>query len=110
MDQVAGEVVKWAVPALLGALVGLAGRAIRMLRRRGEREEAEAVAVREGVRSLLRCEIVRAHKEFVVRGEPMTLDDLEYLSKTYGAYHALGGNGTGTRLWEDIKATEIREA
>lgn len=99
MEDMLSEAVKWAVPAALGAIAALVGGLWRQNR-----------AVREGLRSLLRCEIVKAHKEYVVRGDPMSLEDLEYVGKTYEAYHALGGNGTGTRLWKDIEATEIREA
>lgn len=99
MGQVLSEAVGWAVPAALGAVAALACGLWRQVR-----------ALRDGMRSLLRCEIVRAHKEYVVRGEPMSLEDLEYVAKTYESYHALGGNGTGTRLWRDIEATEIREA
>jgi hypothetical protein len=104
--------VQWAVPAALGAVAGWLGRALRQARSKaGERERAEAAelaAIRDGMRSLLRCEIVRQHREHAVRGEPMTLADREYIDKTYRSYHELGGNGTGTRLYDELMALPIK--
>ena len=39
----------------------------------------------------------------------ITLDEMDNLDCIYEAYHALGGNGTGTRLYERCKALRLKE-
>ncbi len=60
-------------------------------------------------RTLLRNELVRAHRDWVEDKGYITLEGLEYVDETYEEYHAKGGNGSGTRLWEDIHKLPIRE-
>lgn len=91
------------VSAAVGALVAAAGRA--RAARRDERGLDRAIG--DGVRSLLRCELVRQHREHCIRGEPMTLEDREYVERTYESYHALGGNGTGTRIYEELMDLDL---
>ncbi|SEO97588.1 hypothetical protein [Denitrobacterium detoxificans] len=81
-------------------------------RRRDERaaEEAEKrEAERMALRALLRNELVRMHREWVETKGYITLEALEYARQTYEAYHAIGGNGTGTKLFEDMEALQIKE-
>lgn len=60
-------------------------------------------------RLLLRNELVSAHREWVEEKGYITLEALEYVDETYACYHDRGGNGSGTRLWEDIHNLPIRE-
>ena len=54
-------------------------------------------AMREGMRTLL-----RQHHRYVVKAEPCPIEIKEQSTRIYEAYHALGGNGTGTRLYKEI--------
>lgn len=49
------------------------------------------------------AEIVRAFQRHVEDGKPMTLEEMAHLDACYEAYHANGGNSTGTMLYERIK-------
>lgn len=60
-------------------------------------------------RALLRNELVRAHREWVEEKGWITLEALEFIDETYDEYHGRGGNGSGTRLWEDIHRLPIME-
>mgnify|MGYP003103046760 CR=1 FL=1 len=102
MPDIMGPAATWAVTGALSAAVGFLSARLkaRRGRDRDERERMESLCC--GVRSLLRCELVRQHREHCVRGEPLTLEDREYVDRTYEAYHALGGNGVGTRLHEEL--------
>jgi hypothetical protein len=62
-----------------------------------------------GVRSIIRAELVRAHREWVEEKGYITLEAREYVQRTYESYHALGGNGVGTTLYNDLMALPIRE-
>lgn len=60
-------------------------------------------------RALMRNELVRAHREWVEEKGWITLEALEFIDETYDEYHSRGGNGSGTRLWEDIHRLPIME-
>lgn len=66
-------------------------------------------AQQDGIRTLLRNELVRLHRDLVEAQGWCTLEDKEYVERTYIAYHELGGNGTGTVLYEDIMALPIKD-
>lgn len=66
-------------------------------------------AMYEGVKTLLRNELVDAHREYVQERGEISLEALEYVEDTYRCYHAMKGNGSGTKLWEDIKALPIKD-
>lgn len=56
----------------------------------------------EGVKALLHDRIYSEYNECLKKGYA-TVDDIENLEHLYKPYHALGGNGTGTELFERIK-------
>ena len=58
---------------------------------------------REFEMSMQWAEIVRAFQRHVEDGKPISLEEMEHLDKCYEAYHASGGNSTGTLLYERIK-------
>lgn len=93
VEEVAQQVMLWCVTGALGALSGWAVSTLR--RQRGEDE-----AMRQGMRSLLRGEIVRTHHEGVRDGH-VTTGDKDVMERTYDAYHALGGNGVATRYHDE---------
>ena len=66
-------------------------------------------AQQDGIRTLLRNELVRLHRDLVEAQGWCTLEDKEYAERTYIAYHELRGNGTGTVLYEDIMALPIKD-
>ena len=65
---------------------------------------SQVMASRNGVRALLRAEIIRVYNKYH--------DDLHYcpiyvkqsIEDVYKQYHALHGNGVGTKLYEEIMA------
>lgn len=48
-------------------------------------------------------EIIRLeHRDYMDRGY-IDSDELEHCEKVYELYHALGGNGSGTRMMDDLR-------
>ena len=48
-------------------------------------------------------EIIRLeHRDFMRQGW-VDNDELEHIEKVYELYHALGGNGSGTRMMDDLR-------
>jgi len=55
-----------------------------------------------GVRALLRNEIIASYNHYMTK-EYIPIYAMENVSEMYHAYHCLGGNGTITKLVEEIK-------
>lgn len=57
--------------------------------------------IENGLRSLLRAEIIRSHEKYMDR-EYCPVYAREALTRIYESYHALGGNGTMTELYKQV--------
>lgn len=70
----------------------------------------ELASVKMGVQALLRDRIIQACNHYMDK-EYCPIYALENIEKMYKEYHNLGGNGTITKLVEDIRElpTEKRE-
>ncbi|MBI0089142.1 hypothetical protein H3T86_00190 [Bifidobacterium sp. W8113] len=101
------DVLGWVVPILLSGLVGWLSKSLTHQREaeraRDEAQEARARAMQEGLRTLLRAELLEIHAKHVPLGR-IPVADMEETDRVYRAYHSLGGNGAGTKLYEEIKA------
>lgn len=72
--------------------------------------QGKVKALENGMLSLLRAEIIRQHDKYTDRGNcPIYAKDA--LEKAYNAYHALGGNGTITKIYKETMAlpNDIKE-
>lgn len=63
--------------------------------------------IKDGVLAILHNKIYTLGKLYIAQ-RYITLDDLDDFKHLYEAYHALGGNGTGTDIYERVRALEIR--
>lgn len=84
----------WALTGVLGALAGWTMSTLK-------KERGESAALKAGIRSLLRSEIMRMHHQGVRENFASTLDK-EIMSRNYNSYHNLGGNDVGTQLYEEF--------
>lgn len=105
IETVITTAIAAAVSAFIGALVAaVIGRV-----KRGAQVSADTQkAIAAGIKTLLRNELVASHREWVEEKGYIKLEALEYIEDTYNCYHALKGNGSGTKLWEDIKALPVK--
>lgn len=60
-----------------------------------------------GTKLILLYMLQRLHTEYMYQGY-VTYEQQTRFKEIYDAYHDLGGNDYGTRMWEDIKKIEIR--
>ena len=79
----------------------------KRLAKRIKAQEAERIAMRTGLLAILHDRLYQACMHYLDKG---CIDDdaLENLENLYTSYHALGGNGTGTELYNRAKALPIR--
>lgn len=101
MEQIIYPLIVWAVCGIAGFVIGLArGR----LKKHTDREDADRKmmeALCDGMRSLLRNKLVEDHHDMLKNGG-CTLLEKEVADRNYKPYHALGGNGLGTQMYEEI--------
>lgn len=97
MEQLADAAVRWAVPVVLAALVASLMRLYRLMD-----------AMQEGTRTMLRSRLVDLHERYVVSGAGCPDWVKREATQVYGAYHGMGGNGTGTHYYQEIIEAPIR--
>ena len=91
----------WVVTTVLAAALAYLSAKARYLR-------SSDAAMRSGMRSILRRELKIMHRQHVVKGTPISIDDKDEATEIYTAYHDLGGNGTGTHMYEELMDLPIR--
>lgn len=96
----------WINEHLLEAIVGLISAGMlagfKVLANRLKKLRADDVAQRAGLQALLKDGIITRYDKYVQRGY-ILVREMENVQSMYEAYHALGGNGTVTRLLEELK-------
>lgn len=104
-------VAGWLAGPVATALIAWLGASLRESRRRSaehdKRRDAEHAALMAGMRELMRVQLYDMHKRYVVNGEPMPYDEKERADSVYAVYHALGGNGTGTHIHDELMAAYV---
>ncbi len=100
MDAITQQLVSLAVAALFGVATGYLGGKVRRLTERDR-------AIEDGVRAILRRELMDDFEEYVQGGRPLSMERRREIDECYAAYSALGGNGTGRTAYERICALHI---
>ena len=77
-------------------------------RRRLDEIMSRENAINEALRALCRDRILQGYR-YYKRNSGVTAQELETMTKLYNAYHALGGNGTITAVYEKIKELPLKE-
>lgn len=62
----------------------------------------------DALKILLKSQLKEYYLEYTERGY-VTTDELDACIEIYETYHNLGGNGTGTKMIEDVKRLPIKE-
>lgn len=92
--------------ALFTGVVGSLSFLIRRLYTKFQQEITTQKLLKEGVIAILHDRLYQVCTEYIERGE-ITVDELENLKYLYESYHNLGGNGTGTVLYERCESLKI---
>lgn len=95
--------IGWIVTTLLAAVLGYLIAKIKSISKTDH-------AMQGGMRSIMRRELKIMHRQHVIKGEPISIDDKDEASEIYSAYHDLGGNGTGTHMYNEIMELPITKA
>ena len=85
------EICTVALPVILGSIVWLL-----------KNQKKDRSANSKGTMLLLRVQLINYHDKYMKKGEIPTYA-YQNFCEMYDAYHALGGNGMVTKMYEDIK-------
>lgn len=99
-DVIIDNVIRYVVPTVLASILTY------MVAKTKEASKSSR-AMEKGMRSILRRELKIMHRQYVIKGEPISIDDKDEATEIYTAYHDLGGNGTGTHMYHDIMELPI---
>ena len=89
--------VQWGMGVLAAGLITLYKKITKKL----QRQAADQKSIREGTQCLLRSEIIRCYDTYMERGY-ISIHGRDSIKAMYNAYHGLGGNGTITKLVEEL--------
>ena len=95
-----------AAPAAAGIIAWL-GASLRSARARERAHDARRDALMAGMREVMRRELYDMHTRYVVEGRPMPYDEKERADSVYAVYRSLGGNGTGTHVYDELMAAYV---
>lgn len=94
------------ITSIVGGLVSSGFSGGRKLKAEMEERHKRDDAVDQAFRALLWRELQTFHT-LAMEQNGLTISQRRHLESVYQAYHDLGGNGTGTRLFEEAMATRI---
>ena len=75
--------------------------------RKAEKAHRETEAIGQGVKALLRDRLLQGYKHYVNDVGWADEDDRSNMENVYKQYHALGGNGTITKVHDEIMEMPI---
>ena len=94
-------ILKYWLEVVFGALIAGLGILYKHLAKKVQQNRDENAAIRDGLRSLLRRQIIADCEDAMSEGYcPTTTKDT--IQDMYKSYHALGGNGTVTKLVDQL--------
>lgn len=94
--------IQYILPTLAGTAIGAGGWALRKIVKRQKEQEDEQKAIKDGMLALLHDRIFSIYASCHDRG-CASIEEIRNVEYLYHPYHKLGGNGTGTELYERIK-------
>ena len=97
----------WLEALFSGILTGLSF-IVKMMWNRQKQEDRRQKAIELGIQALLRDRVVQAYYHYTERGW-ITLHGLGAAEKMGGGGHNLGGNGTVTKLMEDLRELPVKD-
>lgn len=92
---------------MLTAVMGYAIWLLKEQKREKQIENQKRDANSQGTRLILFYMLQRLHTEYKHQGF-VTYNQRRSFREIYDAYHALGGNGFGTAMWEEVNELEIK--
>lgn len=92
--------------AVFGLILAALSFGFKSIMSRLKQQKQEQEALKHGLIAILHDRLFQSGMYFINKGE-IGLSELKNIEKLYKAYHALGGNGTGTEVYERVMDLKI---
>ena len=92
--------IEWIITAILAGAVGWFGNSLR-------KKQTHDDAMEQGMRVLLRTQIVDAYYKYHIRQTKMSVERRKELDESFEAYVRLGGNGTVAQLFHEMDDDDV---
>ena len=89
------------IPSLIGAIFVSAVNYVKL-------KNSSYKLIRDGVIAILHNKIYTLGKQYIAQ-EHISVEALDDFEHLYKAYHALGGNGTGTEIYKRVKELPMKQ-
>ena len=101
MQDIPDALIPYFVQGVLAIVTAMLTGAYTNMSKKLKKRDAETEAMKAGVRAVLHLELYRECQRLMELNR-VTTEDLKNVEYIYDSYHALGGNGTGTLLYNRI--------
>ena len=96
-------ICKYWPEALFTLILAIFGGAYKRLSKKVHKELCDQRSLRDGTQALLRNEIIKLYEKYISLGW-IPIYAMENILAMYEAYHSLGGNGTITKIVDELRA------
>lgn len=93
---------KYWLEVFFSAVLGIVVKTQQSIISKRKKDKEEQDAIREGIKALLWDRLYCIYDECLKKGY-ISIDALRNVENLYQQYHSLGGNGTGTEMYEKLK-------
>ena len=100
-------IAKYWLEAGFGVIVALLSAGYARLSKRIKAEKAKNQAIENGVRDILRMQILDSYDKCQAAGGRISVSRKDAIDSAYKSYAALGGNGTITQVHDEIMKMPI---
>ncbi len=97
-------IIKYWIEVVFGLALTVLSFCYTRLKKRFQEQEA----LKEGLIAILHDRLFQSCMYFLNK-EEITLSELKNIERMYKAYHKLGGNGTGTELYERVMELPLKK-
>lgn len=97
-------IVKYWLEFFFSGVLALLGAGYRILNSKLKEQEK----MKEGILAILHDRLYQACRFYIQRGH-VDIESMKNIEYLYKSYHDLGGNGTGTELYNRVKSLPIKE-
>lgn len=101
-------ILKYWLEVAFGLVAASGGWAFKIVLKRQKARKLEQDALKEGVLALLHDRLYQGCR-YHIKEKEITDAEMKNMEYLYRGYHALGGNGTGTELYERVKDLPLKE-
>lgn len=108
MKDLIHEAIVIAMPIILGYIVWLMKQQETERRKDARLKKEQAEKNNTGVMLLLRIQLIEYHDKYMSKGMIPAYAYQNFI-EMYDSYHALGGNGTIDKMYEDIRTLRLNE-